>query len=71
MIYQSQIMETEAFQAIVGDVAKKVTLSKATCEKINHGFEMTKNVGFDRWIEVDKPSEIVQKIVKELINKNQ
>ena len=39
-------------------------------KRISHGIEVTKNISFERWCEISKPSPHVKEIVRELVINN-
>lgn len=72
MITPENIQQTQSFLNIKDTVQRTLILKKDSVKRIEHGFILSLNTSYQRWIEIDHPSEKERLIVKDLIdNHNQ
>lgn len=65
----NQLKQTELYQN--SSQIRRVMLAKTNnIQKITHGINMSRNVGFEKWVKTFHPSEDNQKIVEEILTKN-
>lgn len=69
MNVHNQLKQTELYKN--SSQIRKVMLAKTSnIQKITHGINMSRNVGFEKWVKSFSPSDDNQKIVEEILNKN-
>lgn len=63
-----QVVEkTPYFNGLACKVKKAILLQSKSLKTIGHGVTMSKNVGFDKWVQVTHPTPDVKNIVSNLI----
>lgn len=68
MITSETIQKTESFINTKDKVQQDLILKKDSVKRINYGVSLSTNTSFQRWIEIEHPSERTRQIVSELIN---
>ena len=66
MITREDVMSLNSYKNI-GFVSQKTLLGKTCMELINHGYNVSKNIGFEKWVETSHPIIKVREVVKELL----
>jgi len=64
------IKQTAHYKSITDKTVQAFLLLHDNRKRISHGIEVTKNISFERWCEISKPSPHVREIVRELVINN-
>jgi hypothetical protein len=71
MITVQQIQNTNAYENLRDKTTQSIIVQKSSRERITLGVQMSKNVGFEKWIETYNPDTKTKNVVSELIINNQ
>ncbi len=66
-VTREQIMETKAFQDAT-KMLQSLTLNRTNSKWIQHGVNVSVNIGFDKWNKQTEASFTNTKIIKELVD---
>lgn len=69
MVSVEQIQGLECFSELDG-LQQKTLLEKSSREKIAHWVNVSKNIGFNRWVEINHPTHRIKQAVSELLTLN-
>ena len=69
MVSVEQIQGLECF-AKLDRVQQKTLTEKSSRDKITHGVNVSKNIGFHRWVEINHPTQKIKQAVSELLTLN-
>lgn len=70
LVTSTKIEATQSFINLKDSVQKKLILKPSSVKDIQHGVNLSNNLGFERYLEISHPSQRTKEIVKELINFN-
>lgn len=69
-ILRNEVQETESFKKL-SPVLKRIASSRNQIAAISHGFNVSMNIGLEKWEQQSNSSWWAKEIIKELINKRQ
>lgn len=69
MITSENIQQTPSFSNIKDTVQQRLILKKDSVKRIDHGVTLAFNTSFERYVEIEHPSEKERAIVRDLLDK--